>query len=163
MYNRPIAAVTRQSLISAVALAGLNALAVLYSVEPATAGFLSRVQTTVSARQGQTCQDKHAACTRRCIEAYDKGTNDGYGADRCVTRTCDRQLDNCKKEMGQTDGSGKNALPPLNSRPPRTPFSMPSGGILSSSPGLPSHGPAPTGTPIGGAPAAPSAPLVIIR
>jgi hypothetical protein len=161
MRTRPIAALARQSVISAVALAGLNSLALLYTVESAAAGFLSSAQSA-TARKGETCGDKHAACTRRCVDRYDTGGDVGRAAAfRCVSRTCDKQHDNCTKETGQSTGD-KLALPPRDTRT-RHPFSIPSGGILSNMPGLPSQGPSATGSPAGGAPAAPSAPPVIIR
>jgi hypothetical protein len=151
----------QRSIVSVIALAGLNVLAILTSIEPAAAGFLSSVQST--AKKAETCQDKHAGCTRRCIDTYDTGGESGRAAAfRCVSRTCDKQHDNCVKQTGNTSGGGdKLSLPPRDTSP--HPYQIPSGGILSTLPGLPSRGPAATGSPVGGAPAAPSAPPVIIR
>jgi hypothetical protein len=155
MHNRPAAASKRRPLILAFALASLTSLALLQHVELATA------------KPGATCQDKHHACTKRCIDQYDKGVNDNYAAYKCVSRTCDKQFDNCVREMGQNKGGsgGKVALPSSDGRPTigSGPFSsIPSGGLLNTSPNLPGQGPSAIGSPVGG-PRAPSAPPVIIR
>ena len=65
----------RKSIISAMALASLASLTVLYSAGPAEA-------------KKMTCQQKAAACERRCAAAYKDYMP-------CIYRTCNKQYGTC--------------------------------------------------------------------
>jgi hypothetical protein len=165
MFIRRIPAFVRASIVPAVALASLASLMFLSAVEPAVA----------RPPRKETCADKHGACTGRCIRNNDTTE----GAFRCVTRTCDHQFDACirsdkdgdgaagraglptKRPIGPRDngpGGSKVSVSPKPTIGPRGPLS---GGILDTGHGVPSQGPAATGSPM--APRAPSGPPVVIN
>jgi hypothetical protein len=156
-----------KAIIPAIALASLTCAALLAAAETAAA-------------KAMTCSQKHAACDDRCIKANPGSLEDSVG---CRRRTCNHQLRKCMENSvgggdrpGAGSGTGDGKTGPIvrpkqpPRRPPRdgsanlsTPASNPLGtGILESGPAVGSQGPAATGSPVS-APAAPSAPPVIIR
>jgi hypothetical protein len=161
MFIRCIAAFVREPIVLAVALASLVSLTLA-------------VQPAVARPKKETCADKHSGCTGRCIRNNDTTE----GAFRCVTRTCDRQFDACIKSDKDGDGAaGRGWLPvrpaigprgtgvgskvSVSPKPTIGPRGPLSGGILDTGHGVPSQGPAATGSPM--APRAPGGPPVIIN
>jgi hypothetical protein len=161
MRKHLIATSIRRAVLASLALATLTMVVLLHAAEPAAARKPKK----------ETCGDKYGACTARCIRNNDTTE----GAFRCVTRTCDHQFDACIADMGGDAGSGRVGLPkrpaigpggtggkvtvtPKPTIGPRGPLS---GGILDTGQGVPSQGPAATGSPM--APRAPSGPPVVIN
>jgi hypothetical protein len=156
-----------KAIIPAIALASLTCAALLATAEPAAA-------------KAMTCSQKSAACDDRCAKANPGSLEDSAG---CRRRTCNHQYRKCLENSagggdrpGAGSGTGDGRSGPIvrPKQPPRrpppdgsanlsTPASNPLGtGILEIGPALGSQGPAATGSPVS-APAAPSAPLVVIR
>jgi hypothetical protein len=146
-----------KAVLAGLALASLATAVLLHAAKPADA----------KPKKDQSCGDKLAACTSRCIRRYET-TEEAF---RCVTRTCEHQFDACVAGNGGGGSSSgrlgmpkpatgvKVAVPP---RPRIGRVGPLSGGILDPTQGVPSQGgPAATGSPR--APTAPSAPPVIIR
>jgi hypothetical protein len=184
MFNRPIAAFTRQSLVSSVVLAGVTSLTLLLGAGP------------VSAATMTACQAKHSECSERCIA---NNTDGGV----CIQRTCTHQFKSCAAVSGESSNpyhdqagmkppKGVRYPRPIAERPPRAPRpSRPRGPrpteLTSQSPGSPAEqvriprgplsgglldslglggtrtqGPSATGSPMAPA-SAPSTPPVILR
>jgi hypothetical protein len=176
MRSRPVAALSRKSIVSPVVLAGLTSLALLGHVEP------------VSAATMTACQAKHSECSERCI------ANNADGG-VCIQRTCTHQFKSCAAVSGESSNpyhDQKGMKPPRGVRPvtegpPRSPrpkrpprgggstqltsqspsgpageVRIPRGGLLDNVIGIRQQGPAAAGSPMAPA-AAPSAPPVIIR
>jgi hypothetical protein len=100
----------RKSIISTLALASITSFAILYSGGPA------------AAKPMNSCQTKHTSCSERCINnnpGKDGSPNDGVG--RCITRTCDHQLNNCLRNQagGGGEGAGKTGPVIRDKRKPR--------------------------------------------
>jgi hypothetical protein len=144
--------------LSAVGLAGLTSLSVLFAAESAAAKPMTR------------CQTKFSYCSERCIMQYD-----GDKISACLTRTCNHQYQACARDSGEDNdpnhdregqsrpkggkGGRRLASPPERHDGIR----LPRGGLLDNGGGLSSQGPSATGSPVS-APAAPAAPPpVIIR
>jgi hypothetical protein len=156
MFIRRIPAFVRSSIVLAVALASLASLTLLCAVQPA-----------VAKPKKETCGEKHGSCVGRCIRRYET-TEEAF---RCEQRTCDTQYDKCIKDSGGDSsgrrptigprGTGVGVKVSVSPKPTIGPRGPLSGGILDPAQGIPSQGPSAAGSPR--APAAPSAPPVIIR
>jgi hypothetical protein len=86
MRNRPVAALSRKSIVSSVVLAGLTSLALLGHIE------------SMSAATMTACQSKHSECSERCII-----NSDSYpGGNACIQRTCTHQFKACAAVSGES-------------------------------------------------------------
>jgi hypothetical protein len=58
-----------------------------------------------AAKPMNSCQLKHSSCIERCVmknkDPAGAGANGG-----CIARTCDHQLRNCMRNLGEGGGSG---------------------------------------------------------
>jgi len=115
MFNRPIPAVARQSIVSAVALAGLT-LAFLTGAGPA------------SAKDMTPCQIKRSFCAERCITNNPgKSADEGFNkSNLCISRTCDHQFKACAALSGESSSTSSagmtppRGVTPITGRGPRT-------------------------------------------
>jgi hypothetical protein len=100
---------------------------------------------TAAAMSGNGCRDKYTACNIRCFQRYSSSQD---AAISCISRTCNRQYDNCVKASGST-GTRTQVDPPKGPpiKPTTIPGTRPGGGILDTpSYGIPMHRPSSTGT-----------------
>jgi hypothetical protein len=91
------------------------------------------------------CRVKYTACNIRCFQRYPSSQD---AAISCISRTCNRQFDNCVKAL-DSGGTRTQVDPPKGPpiKPTTIPGTRPGGGILGTpSYGIPMQRPSSTGT-----------------
>jgi hypothetical protein len=107
----------RKSIISAIALGSLAAVALLCAAGPAAAAAVSQ----------QQCNKKYLACQQHCFDRYKEPAS-------CIQRTCNKQYDNC---VANTGTGGSNAQTSGNPLTPKGGPRGPLGGGIKDEPKSP--------------------------